>query len=76
MCSDLQFLCDVSKAKSSYVFYCTYVLFQDFGGPLVASNRLVGIYSWGLGCVYPDYPEVFTKVSAVCDWIVINAGLY
>ena len=40
--------CDVSKGKCSYVFYCTYVLLQDFGGPLVASNRLVGMYSWRL----------------------------
>jgi len=43
---------------------------------LVASNKLVGVFSWAVGCAFPDYPEVFTKVSAVCDWIVINAGLY
>ena len=53
-----------------------YDLFQDYGGPLVASNRLVGMYSWGVGCGLPEYPEVYTKVSAVCDWIVTNAGSY
>ena len=33
--------CDVSKGKSTYVFYCMYFLFQ--GGPLVAGNRMVGM---------------------------------
>jgi len=50
------------------------VLFQDYGGPLVANNKLVGMYSWGGIC--GDIPDVYTKVSALCDWIVINAGLY
>jgi len=64
------------KAQNSYVFYCTYVLFQgDDGGPLVASEKLVGIYSWGFGCGRPQYPGIYTKVSAVCDWIVNNASL-
>ena len=59
------------------MFYCTYVLFQDdCGGPLVASKGLVGIYSLGVGCGLPDFPEVFPKVSALCDWTVINGGLY
>jgi secreted trypsin-like serine protease len=61
----------VSKVKFSYVFYCTYVLFQgDYGGPLVANDSLVGFYNWGVGCGRPQYPGVYTKVSAVCDWIV------
>jgi secreted trypsin-like serine protease len=65
------------KGKSSYVFYCTYILFQgDRGGPLVASSRLVGIYSVGYEGLVPTYPGLFTKVSAVCDWIIINAGLF
>jgi len=29
----------------------------------------------GVGCGLQDYPDVFIKVSAVCDCIVINAGL-
>ena len=53
-----------------------YVLFQDYGSPLVASNKLVGIFSKGGGCGDPSFPDVFTKVSALCDWLVINAGLY
>lgn len=48
----------------------------DEGGPLVASNKLVGIYSWvDGGCGFPQYPGVYTKVSALCNWIVINVGL-
>jgi len=43
---------------------------------LVVSNKLVGIYDKEGRCGSPSYPDVFTKVSAVCEWIVINAGLY
>ena len=58
-------------------FTAQYVLFQgDYGGPVVASNRLVGMYSWGLECGLPQYPGVCIKMSAVCDWIVNNADLY
>jgi len=36
--------CDVSKGTSICVFYCMYFLFQgDYGCPLVAGNRLVGM---------------------------------
>jgi len=41
----------------------------------VASNRLVGILSVGYKCWYPDTADLYIKVSAVCDWIVTNAGL-
>jgi len=47
---------------------------SDIGAPLVTSSRLVGMYSRA-GC-NPPYPQVYAKVSALCDWIVINAGLY
>ena len=61
----------MSKGKFSYVFYCTYFLFQgDYGGPLVANDTLVGFYNWGAGCGRPQYPGVYTKVSALCDWII------
>jgi len=58
------------------MYFSTYILFQsDFGGPLVASNRQVGIFSWGFECGTPQYPGIYIKVSALCDWIVTNAGL-
>jgi trypsin len=57
-------------------FNARIILFQsDYGSPLVASNKQVGIYSWGLECGLPEYPGIYIKMSAVCDWIVINAGL-
>jgi secreted trypsin-like serine protease len=68
--------CDMSKVKSSYVFNCTYLSFQgDWGGPLVASNRVVGILSLGYTCNNLNIIDLYIKVSAVCDWIVTNAGL-
>lgn len=45
----------------------------DSGGPLVAGAgpqaRLIGITSWGRGCAI-RWPGVYTRVSAVHDWIV------
>jgi len=47
----------------------------DSGGPLFfrdeATNRsiLVGITSWGIGCGRRGFPGVYTRVSAVADWI-------
>jgi secreted trypsin-like serine protease len=66
----------VLKGNIGYIFYSTHVLFQgDFGGPLVVGMRPVGIYAWGSGRGLPSYTDVYTKVSAVFDWIVINAVL-
>jgi len=54
----------------------------DFGGSLVLSDfwwssyRLVGIYNFGIACGVPDLPDLYTSVSAVCDWIVVKSGLY
>ena len=46
----------------------------DDGGTLTTlycPRRLVGIVSWGAwDCGRPDYPAVYTKVSAVRDWII------
>jgi secreted trypsin-like serine protease len=68
--------CDVSKGKIGYVIHCTYVSFQaDYGSPMVANNRLVAIYAWGVACGSPEYPDLYTKVADVCDWIAAIAGL-
>lgn len=52
----------------------------DSGGPLVVRDglggyRLAGITSWGNECAKPDYPGVYTRVSAFIDWITENTGL-
>ncbi|XP_037299216.1 vitellin-degrading protease-like [Manduca sexta] len=44
----------------------------DSGGPLVYNNKLHGIVSWGYGCAKPGYPTVFSKVSALRNWIDEN----
>lgn len=41
----------------------------DSGGPLVADGVLIGIVSWGYGCADPNYPGVYTNVSALSDSI-------
>jgi secreted trypsin-like serine protease len=46
----------------------------DSGGPLVELRDgeyvQVGIVSWGIkGCVAPNHPGVYTRVSGVKDWI-------
>nr|ACO11627.1 Trypsin precursor [Caligus rogercresseyi] len=41
----------------------------DMGGPLVQGNTLVGISSWGFGCIFTDYPGVYGKVAKFTDWI-------
>jgi hypothetical protein len=43
----------------------------DSGGPLLdkLTGVQVGIVSFGKGCGYPDFPGVYTRVSAYADWI-------
>ncbi|KAJ6632927.1 Trypsin-7 [Pseudolycoriella hygida] len=41
----------------------------DSGGPMVAHGKLFGIISWGFGCARPNFPGVYTKVSAFRNWI-------
>lgn len=52
----------------------------DSGGPLVVrdrlgGHRLAGITSWGDGCAKPDFPGVYTRVSAFADWISDKTSL-
>jgi len=46
----------------------------DSGGPLYFKKEdneyiLVGIVSWGISCGIPEYPGVYTRISAFYDWI-------
>ena len=45
----------------------------DSGGPLVYNKVQIGIVSWSLGkCTDPRFPGVYTRVSAVRQWIKEN----
>ncbi|XP_050072586.1 trypsin-5-like [Anopheles maculipalpis] len=41
----------------------------DSGGPLVCAGVQVGIVSWGKGCALVGYPEVYSNVLYVEEWI-------
>lgn len=45
----------------------------DSGGPMSvgtgATWTQIGIVSWGIGCGKSHYPGVYTRVTAVKDWI-------
>ncbi|XP_046866768.1 trypsin eta-like isoform X2 [Drosophila willistoni] len=43
--------------------------YGDSGGPLICSNQLSGIVSYGKSCEAPKIPVVYTNVSYYIDWI-------
>ena len=47
----------------------------DSGRPLVASCQLVGIVSWGAGCVEADYPGVYSNVATLRSIVTENTGV-
>ncbi|XP_046748443.1 trypsin-1-like [Diprion similis] len=47
----------------------------DSGGPLVYNGIQVGIVSWGAECATVGYPGVYTRVSAIREWITKRAGI-
>ncbi|GJQ84296.1 hypothetical protein Trydic_g5235 [Trypoxylus dichotomus] len=47
----------------------------DSGGPLAVGGVLVGIVSWGIGCARPDYPGVYSNVSALRTFVREVSGI-
>ncbi|XP_044734068.1 trypsin alpha-like [Chrysoperla carnea] len=47
----------------------------DSGGPLASNNKIHGIVSWGNGCALKKYPGVYTRVTAVREWIRSKVNL-
>lgn len=47
----------------------------DSGGPLTYNGIQYGIVSFGMGCVNPDYPKVFTHVYNLRNFIYDNTDL-
>ena len=68
---DKRLLDPLSNATTVYTDTCQ----GDSGGPLFFRDPrtnhsiLVGITSWGIGCGRRGFPGVYTRVSAVADWI-------
>ncbi|KAH8352213.1 hypothetical protein KR084_002712, partial [Drosophila pseudotakahashii] len=47
----------------------------DEGGPLVSvpGNQLIGLSSWNSFCAHPLYPDVYSNVIVLNDWIQVTA---
>ena len=50
----------------------------DSGGPGIwrdsGRTYLIGVVSWGIGCGRPEFPGVYTRVTAYMDWIQQDTG--
>lgn len=53
------------------------VCFFDLGGPLVDKETevQVGIVSWTVECLFPEYPGVYSNVAYAKDWITEVTGI-
>ena len=47
----------------------------DSGRPVVASDQLVGIVSWGVGCAEADYTGVYSNVATLKSIVTENTGV-
>merc|ERR1712119_26661 len=53
----------------------------DSGGPFFSNEspearELLGVVSWGIGCVRAGYPGVYTEVSHFVEWITETMATY
>jgi trypsin len=62
------YLCALVNIKSIVQYFL--FLQGDSGGPVLYSNVVIGIVSWGHGCANETYPDVSTNVASYTDWIV------
>ncbi|XP_012267802.2 trypsin-1-like [Athalia rosae] len=46
----------------------------DIGAPLVHEDLLVGVLSYGLGCLQPEIPAVYTRITSFVPWIISHTG--
>ncbi|KAK5638891.1 hypothetical protein RI129_013186 [Pyrocoelia pectoralis] len=47
----------------------------DSGGPLVSGGVQIGIVSWGLSCVDPNYPGVYSHVHELREFILESVNV-
>ena len=45
------------------------------GSPLVINGTIVGVVSQGAGCEISNFPNVYSRVAAVADWIKYETGI-
>lgn len=61
-----------TKVKKIYLFMTQ----GDSGGALVYGGVQIGIVSWGtLQCARVGFPGVYTRVSAIRQWITEQANV-